>query len=96
MDRNNVRQILSQGEESPMTAKNPGKTSCVALPIVIYDRIRNRRNHFEIVPILPIEMRNIKSGKIQNNFLLLMKFKKVTISKYFFLFLLYITLVGTT
>ena len=29
MDRNNVRQILSQGAEGAMTQKKPGKTSCI-------------------------------------------------------------------
>ena len=48
MDRNNVRQILSQGAESAMTQKKPGKTSYVALPTIIYDRIRNRGSFWNI------------------------------------------------
>ena len=40
----------------------------IVMPRVIYDRVRIRKNYFEIPAFLPIERaRNIKSRKIHNN-----------------------------
>ena len=34
-------------------------------PRVIYDRVRNRKNYFEIAAFLNFQMRNFKSGEVK-------------------------------